>query len=199
VAESTIIPVPPGKIAAVVTYLEMTARPDLPPAAPPGPEFTLRHVRSPEVAWYRALFRAIGEDWLWFSRMDLSDDQLLAVLRDPRIEIHALYHNEREVGLVELVRRSPPDIELAFFGLVPDMIGRGLGRYLMDRAIDLAWCHGPRRFWVHTCTLDHPGALSFYCRSGFRPYRQQVEIEDDPRLTGVLRPDAAPQWPIVRG
>ncbi len=199
-AIDTIIPVPPGKLAAVVTHLEMTARPaELPPMEPPGPGFSLPRVANPGAAWYRALFRAIGEDWLWFSRLKLSDDELLAIVRDPRVEIHVLHHGECEVGMVELDRRREPDIELAFFGLVPDMIGRGLGRYLMSRTIDLAWSHNPRRFWVHTCTLDYPGALAFYRRSGFRPYRQEVEIEDDPRLSGVLRRDAAPQWPIIGG
>lgn len=198
-AGATIIPVPPGKVAAVVTYLEMTARPDLPPAPPPEPGLALRRVPSPEAAWYRALYRSIGEDWLWFSRLKLGDDELLAILRDPGVEVHVLDRGGREIGLVELDRRAFPDIELAFFGLVPDMIGRGLGRYLMDRAIDLAWSHAPRRFWVHTCTLDHPGALAFYRRSGFRPYRQEIEIDDDPRVTGLLRADAAPWWPVIGG
>ena len=198
-AGPTIVPVPPGKVAAVVTYLEMTARPDLPPVAPPVPELALRRVASPEAAWYRALFRAIGEDWLWFSRLKLADDELLAILRDPGVEVNVLDHGGREVGVIELDRRAFPDIELAFFGLVPDMIGRGLGRYLMARAIDIAWSHRPHRFWVHTCTLDHPGALAFYRRSGFRPYRQAIEIDDDPRATGLLRPDAAPWWPALGG
>lgn len=198
-AEPTVIPVPPGQLATVVTYLEMTASPDLPPVAPPAPGLALRRVDEPSAACYRALYRAVGEDWLWYSRLTLADDELLAIVRDPRVEVHVLCNGGREIGLLELDRRDEPDIELAFFGLVPDAIGRGLGRYLMNRALEIAWSYGPRRFWVHTCTLDHPGALAFYQRSGFRPYRQEVEIEDDPRLSGVLRRDAAPHWPIVGG
>ena len=194
-----VIPVPPGKMACVVTYLEMTERPAAGPAEAPPTGLSLRRVAEPAADWYRALFRAIGEDWLWVSRLRLSDEELLAIVRDPRVEVFALDRDGREIGLLELDRRREPDIELAFFGLVPGAIGRGAGRYLMDRAIDLAWSHGPRRFWVHTCTLDHPAALTFYVRSGFRPYKQVLEIEDDPRVTGLLPSHAAPQHPIFRG
>ena len=201
-ADPTVILVPPGQLAAVVTHLEMTAPPPPRPAPEPPPGVALRRVAEPTADWYRALFRAVGEDWLWFSRLGRTDDELLAVIRDPRVELHVLREGGgREIGLLELDRRSPPDVELAFFGLVPDAIGKGLGRFLMDRAVELAWGGGPppRRFWVHTCSLDHPGALDFYRRSGFVPYRQEVEIEDDPRLTGALPRTAAPRHPIIGG
>lgn len=67
----------------------------------------------------------------------------------------------------------------------------------MNRAIDIAWSHPIRRFWVHTCTMDHPGALAFYIRSGFVPFKRQIEIADDPRLTGTLSASAAPEVPII--
>jgi hypothetical protein len=67
----------------------------------------------------------------------------------------------------------------------------------MSRAIERAWAHPIERLWVHTCTLDHPGALAFYVRSGFRPYRRQVEVADDPRLSGALPRNAAPHVPII--
>ena len=67
--------VPAGKIAAIVTHLEMTERPPL-AAAPSGP-WTLRHVERPDLAWYRDLYRRVGEEWLWFSRIRASDDKLV--------------------------------------------------------------------------------------------------------------------------
>jgi GNAT superfamily N-acetyltransferase len=87
--------------------------------------------------------------------------------------------------------------ELAFFGLTPGLVGKGAGRLLMQHAIERAWARPIDRFWVHTCTLDHPAALAFYVRSGFRAFKRQVEIADDPRLDGTLPPDAAPHAPVI--
>ena len=77
------------------------------------------------------------------------------------------------------------------------LIGSGAGRWLMNRALELAWSRPVSRFWVHTCTLDHPSAVAFYERSGFRAFRQQIEIADDPRLDGTAPRGAARHVPII--
>jgi GNAT superfamily N-acetyltransferase len=187
--------VPPGKIAAVVTSLEMTARP---PARPqPQAGWTLRQVARPDLAWYRDLFRRVGGDWLWFSRLRMSDAALAAIVHDPQVEVLALQADGADEGLLELDFRVAGACELAFFGLTRRMLGRGAGRFLMNHAIARAWSQPIARFWVHTCTLDHQAAPAFYQRSGFRPFRRQIEIADDPRLIGVLPRDAAPHIPLI--
>lgn len=189
---------PAGKIAAVVTYLEMTAWPASTPR--PWPDmFDLRRVERADLAWYRALFRRIGEDWLWFSRLSMSDATLAAILHDPSTEVYILSHDGNDIGLLELDFRKPPECELAFLGLTADAIGTGAGGALMDAAIDRVWTRSPAitRFLVHTCTLDHPGALAFYQRAGFKPYVRSIEIADDPRLDGRLPRTAAAWLPIV--
>ena len=102
-----------------------------------------------------------------------------------------------ELGIVELDFRQRPDCELSFFGLVPDLTGKGLGRWMMAQAIAMAWRPDITRFWVHTCTLDHPSAPGFYRASGFVPFKREIETFDDPRLTGQMSPDAAPHIPIL--
>ena len=189
---------PPGKIASLVTYLEMTA-PPAPRSAPDRPELSLRRVERPDLAWYRDLFRRIGTDWLWFGRLVMPDDEVRAILGHSEVEVYALARDGRDEGLLELDWREPPDIELAYFGVTPELTGQGAGRWLMDRALELAWRHRPRRFWVHTCTLDHPGALAFYVRSGFRPYRRAVEVADDPRLLGLAPRESARWLPLIEG
>jgi len=156
-----------------------------------------RRVLRPEPGWYRELYGRIGRDWLWSSRLAMPDGELAAILEDPAVEAWVPARDGRDEGLLELDRRAPAKVELAFFGLTPALVGGGAGRWLMDRAIELAWQPGVRRFWVHTCSLDHPGALGFYVRSGFTPYAQAVEVADDPRLTGVLPRDAAPAVPLI--
>ncbi len=189
--------VPPGKLATVVTHLEMTERPDLRPVPAPA-DLTLARSHAPDTGWYRDLFRRVGGlDWLWFSRLVLDDAALAAILIDPDVEVYALSRDEQAQGLLELDFRTPGECELAFFGVSPDLIGSGAGRFMMNEAIMRVWSRPIRRFHVHTCTLDSPAALPFYRRSGFVPIRQQVEIADDPRLCGQLPGHAAPQVPII--
>lgn len=191
-------PLPRGKIAAVVTLLEMTAPPA--PMAERGTDgLTLEPARAPDVNWYRALFRRVGEEWLWFSRLALSDAALNAILEDPDVLVLVLKKDGTEVGFIELDARVPGEIELAFVGLVPDMVGSGAGRFMMNRALALAWARRPRRVHVHTCTHDRQGAVGFYLKAGFRPYASAVEVVDDPRLAGLLAREAAPHVPIVGG
>jgi len=187
---------PAGKIANVATCLEMFERPARRPD-PPGVAWTLNRIADPETAWYRALFRRVGEPYLWASRLTLSDEQLMTIIRDPGIEIYAIHSNGSDEGLLELDFRTPRECELIFFGLTDALVGKGAGRWAMNRAIDIAWSHPIQRFWVHTCTLDHPAALDFYIRSGFRPFKRQIEIMDDPRQNGTLSPSAAPHIPLL--
>ena len=187
--------VSPGKIAAVVTHLEMLERPALPPD-PPG-EWTLRRAEAPGLDWYRDLYRRVGENWLWLSRLRMSDADLATIIHAPRVEVYALQHDGRDEGLLELDFREPGECELVFFGVTARLIGSGAGRFLMNRALERAWSQPISRFWVHTCSFDHPKALAFYQRAGFRPFRRQVEVSDDPRLDGTLSRDAAGHVPMI--
>lgn len=190
--------IPPGKVASVVTHLEMrTPAPLRPVPAPDGAG--LRRVEAPDPGWYRDLFTRVGgHDWLWFSRLRLDEGELAAILRDPRVEVCALWRGDRAEGLLELDFREDGKCELAFLGVTSELIGTGAGRYLMNEAITRAWARPISLFFVHTCTLDHPGALSFYRRSGFTPVRQQVEIADDPRLADGFPETAGPHVPVFR-
>lgn len=188
--------VPPGELAAVVTSLEMREL----PRPRPLPEAPLRLQRWPAPApdRYRALFRRVGSPWLWCSRLVLDDAGLLAVVRDPAVQVHAAVDARGvEVGLVELDFRVAGDCEIAFFGLVPELTGRGLGRWLMARALALAWAPGIGRVWLHSCTLDSPHALGFYRAQGFTPFARHVERFADPRLLGLLPRGAAPHVPLL--
>jgi len=187
--------VPGGKIAAVVTSLEMLAPPPLRPEAD-GIGWTLTHLSDPAAEDYLRLYRAVGQDWLWFTRLVSPRDQLLAAIRDPRVEVHR-FEAGGEVGILELDFRQDGECELAYFGVSSGLVGGGAARWMMNRAVRRAWSRPIRRFWVHTCTLDHPGAPAFYMRSGFQPFRRQVEIADDPRLAGLAPLGSAPHVPVI--
>jgi len=189
--------VPTAKIATIVTSLEMLAPPAADaPCAPAPAHIRLIRMERPSLEWYRALYRRIGEDWLWFSRLRMPDAALADIIHHPAVEISVLQVDGQDAGILELDYRETGQCEIAFFGVAADRIGQGLGKFLMRQAIHAAWTHPIQRLWVHTCTLDHPSALAFYRRSGFRPYLQQVEITDDPRLTGDVPRTAARHVPI---
>ncbi len=188
---------PKGKIASIVTYLEMTAPPGE-RTLPDRCDLSLEKVNLPDLDWYRGIYRAIGEQWLWFSRLRITDNALRDILESQLTEVYVLRSKGKDIGLFELDLTNFPDIEVAFFGTVPDQYGAGAGRWMMTHGLRLAWAKSPKRVWLHTCNLDHPAALPFYVRTGFEPYKFAVDVDNDPRLTGVLDPSAAPHVPLLR-
>jgi len=188
---------PDGKVAFVVTFLEMTA----PPAGPLAEErsdVSLERWGSPDLADYKRLFREIGEDWLWFGRLLLDDDDLQARLTAPGHEVFTPVMDGRVMGLLEIDYQDAENPELAYFGLIPSAVGTGLGRWLMQQAAAMVWARAQtKRFWVHTCTGDSPQALGFYRSCGFKPYKRAIEVADDPRATGLLGKDKGPHVPFL--
>ena len=188
-------PVKDGELAAVVTYLEMHGRPSLDVPASP---LRLRRIKQPDVEAYRTLFRLVGAPWLWFSRLIMDDSELASIIEDEKVELFCVEDGEKsEVGMVELDFRKVGECELSFIGLVPELSGKGHGRWLLGRALECAWRGEVRRVHVHTCSLDHPAALSAYRSAVFIPYRRGVERFPDPRLLGILPRDCAPQIPLL--
>jgi ribosomal protein S18 acetylase RimI-like enzyme len=182
---------PPGfrLIPARTTYLEMLRDevPDL-PAPPPG--WTVSRWHRPPLQEYRALFSAVGGEWGWAGRLLLGDEELRATLDDPATEIYRLRRGPRVAGFSELCRRPDGQVEIVYFGLSPEFIGRGLGGFLLRWTIHRAWQargRGPRsanvatrRVWLHTCDHDHPSALAIYRRAGFHVYDERVEMSAYP-------------------
>lgn len=188
-------PVAEGELAAVVTFLEMTERPEVTVPATP---LSLDAIDRPSADSYRRLFRLVGSPWLWFSRLEMVDSELESILRDPAVEIFAVIDEHgTSAGMLELDFREAGQCEIAFIGLIPELSGQGHGRWLLSEAVRRAWRDGVHRVHVHTCSLDHPAALPAYRRAGFIPCKRAVERFPDPRLTGLLPPEAAPQIPLV--
>ncbi|HEV3176615.1 MAG TPA: GNAT family N-acetyltransferase [Stellaceae bacterium] len=176
----------PAKLADTVTYLEMTAKPARPPVPVPAAKLALMRTERCTVSFYRYLYNIVGEPWLWYERRLWSDARVAELLARPDVEIYVLYAWGVPAGYFELVRAARGDTELAYFGLVPEFIGRGFGAWFLNAAIETAWLGASGRVWVHTCTFDHPRALGLYQRSGFKVYERRAVTFDDPRVTGVF-------------
>jgi GNAT superfamily N-acetyltransferase len=189
-------PIARGTLATIVTSLEMLG----PPKPSPLPSAPLRLVRwelaTPDK--YRTLYQRVGAPWLWFSRLEMDDDALIGIIHNPHVKLWAVVDAQGiEIGMLELDFRTSRACEIAFLGLIPELAGKGFGRWMMGHALAAAWIPGIERVWLHTCTFDHPSALGFYRRSGFSPYAAAIEQFSDPRLSGLLPREAAPQIPLL--
>ena len=122
----------------------------------------------PTISFYRYLYDTVGADWNWFMRRRLSDEELAAIIHDDRDEVFVLHVRGVPAGYVELDRRVEGEVEIAYFGLIPEYVGRGFGKYLLAWGLARAWSYRPRRVWLHTCTLDHPGRLASISAQGSR-------------------------------
>lgn len=174
-------------IELTVYYLEMLS-PCRGAAPAPREGLSVVRAKTPTVGFYRFLYHGVGEAYNWHSRASRPDAELAALIQNPLNEVHVLYADGTPAGFAELDRRVPGDIELIQFGLLPQYIGQGLGKWFLQWTIDQAWSYEPRRFWLHTCTLDHPAALSNYLGRGFTLFKQEVKQEYLPD-----RPAAAEQ------
>ena len=183
------MPKPAETLCSVVTYLEMVAKPTAPNLPLPAPKIVLVRAEQPTLSFYRYLFNTIGEDCLWFSRRFMDDDALTNIIQHELVEVYVLYVGGVPGGLGELDRRTEGQIELSFFGLIPEFVGRGLGKYFLRWLVDQAWTYEPERLWLHTCDLDHPNALSVYQKVGFTPYKRETESFKNPQTEGHF-----PKW-----
>ena len=182
-----------GWVESNVTHLEMRAPPDRRPVElKPGVE--VRRAHAPTISFYRYLYNTVGGDWTWTGRRLMDDDALAAEIRDPNVEVNVLWVQGVPAGLMEIDRRAMPEIQLLYFGLIPDFVGKGYGRQALDWAVDRAWLLRSTRFWVHTCDLDHPNALSVYKKAGFAAYDHGTHCDpvlydmSMPRRRGVAIP-----------
>ncbi|NUM79515.1 GNAT family N-acetyltransferase [bacterium] len=171
-----------NSIRVVTTYLEMFERPKI--VFEPKPGTSIIRAEKPTVSFYRYLYNTVGASWLWVDRRKMKDVELRMIIQDPKVEVHVLYVHGTPAGYAELDLRRPDEIELGYFGLIPDFVGQGLGKYLLMWAVDAAWKKNPQRFWVHTCSLDHPTALPLYQKCGFKIYKTEEHTMTDPRTEG---------------
>jgi GNAT superfamily N-acetyltransferase len=163
-----------------------------------------QRAHAPTASFYRYLYETVGEPWLWFERRLLDGDALAAVVGNEKIGVFVLYYGGVPAGFSEIDARleasKPKDATLlAYFGLIPEFIGCGLGRFFLSATIETAWETFPaERLIVRTCTLDHPAALPLYQKCGFAPTGQQTTRIPDPRKAGLLPADAGPGRILTR-
>lgn len=157
------------------TYMEMLTPADLRPSTADRARLAVRRLSAAEFELGRRLYRDVGADYLWIDRLVWSDEAWQDWYRRPGIELWIGESAGVPVGYFELDARDDGNTELAYFGLLPAAIGRGLGGLLLTAAIEKAWATGAKRVWVHTSSRDHAGALPNYLARGFRVYKSETK------------------------
>jgi len=156
-----------------VTFLEMKTRPSPPGPPQPRGKIAILRAEKPSVHFYRYLYDTVGKDYLWVDRKKLSDAELAKILEAPTLELYVLYAEGAPAGFAELDFAEQDVAHLAYYGLMPDAIGRGLGPYFLYQACSICWSRPIKNLLVNTCTLDHPRALPMYQRGGVVPYARE--------------------------
>ncbi|PYQ20368.1 MAG: N-acetyltransferase [Acidobacteria bacterium] len=163
-----------SKVAVTRTYLEMTRPEELVAARLDDPTVQVERALHCPASFFRYLYVEVGRRYQWEDRLPWTDEQLRARLDHPGVSLWVLRVKGSPAGYFELERHQDGSVEVAYFGLLPEFIGRGLGKHLLTIAVETAWSLDARRVWLHTCTLDDPAALPNYRARGFRPYRDEV-------------------------
>lgn len=178
------------KKTVTTTSLEMTVRAELRPAAGER-QHTLMRAELPSPALNRFLYTAVGARYAWYSRLSWDYARWMQYLSGP-VETWVAYVQGTPAGYFELEHQAQGSTEIAFFGLLPGFVGRGMGGQLLTDTIARAWDAGATRVWVHTCDLDHPQALRNYQARGFRVFKVETDVQELP--DGELE-----AWPGANG
>lgn len=174
------------RVEVLRTYLELSGPDALRPAPCPDPQARVERVAGCPPSFFRYLYSEVGRRYHWYDRDEWTDEEQAARLADPNVSLHLLSVAGAPAGYFELEREADGSVQVAYFGLLPGFLGRGLGKYLLTRAAQEAFALGASRVWLHTCTLDDPAALPNYLSRGFRKTREEAY------LTVIPRPAAGP-------
>jgi GNAT superfamily N-acetyltransferase len=166
------------KIQVTRTYLEMRQPSDLNAAKLIDPVIKIEHQQNCSVDLFRLLYVEVGKNYHWMDRLPWTDEDIRDYLAQPEISLWLMTYDNEKAGYFELRKCEDGSTELAYFGLLPQFIGRGLGRHLLSCAVEQAWADGANRVWLHTCTLDDPAAMPNYLKRGFQPFKtEQYQIQ----------------------
>ena len=155
------------------TYLEMAHASELRPARLDDPRIRVERQENCSVSLFRQLYLEVGHNYHWIDRLPWSDDQIVEYLNQKEISLWVMTYEAEQAGYFELRKCEDGSVELAYFGLFPKFIGRGLGKHLLTCAVEQAWADGANRVWLHTCTLDDKAAMPNYLSRGFRPFKSE--------------------------
>ena len=157
-----------------ITYLQMLSTAELRPRVSPDPRFVIREAFVKQWEVNRFLYSFVGGSWEWTDKLRWTDEEWQRYVGSDGLRTFMAFYDGSIAGYYELRRDEAEGVEIVYFGLAPDFIGRGFGGALLTDAIERAWAWEARRVWVHTCTRDHPAALENYQARGMVIYDRRT-------------------------
>ncbi len=161
------------------TYLEIKNRDAFRPKNLDNPQLSVQQAGIPSPALNHFFFVNVGRPFLWYSRLTWTYQAWQKHLKQANVSTWIGCQKGTPIGYAELEKQGP-DVEIAFFGLLPQFIGRGLGGWFLSEVIRAGWSPGAGRIWLHTCTSDHQAALQNYLARGFSIYKKTEILETIP-------------------
>lgn len=166
-------------IGEITYYLEMTS-PDALQIKPQPDNFEVKEVLTKEHEFNRKLYQLVGHQWQWSDRLFWSDDAWQEYVESDKLRTWAAYFKGQIAGYYELQKQKQGNVEIIYFGLTTDLIGKGLGGYMLSHATQSAWQRrDTKRVWLHTCNFDHENALNNYLARGFSLYKTEKNESAD--------------------
>jgi GNAT superfamily N-acetyltransferase len=162
------------RVEVTRTYLQMTGRGEFVPARSDDPRARIDRATGCTTSFFRYLYIEVGRFYHWIDRLEWTDEEIRKHLAQPALSLYVMYYDGVPAGYFELQQHEDGSTEIAYFGLMPEYIGKGLGKHLLSEAISRAWETGANRVWLHTCTLDDAAATPNYIKRGFKPYKQET-------------------------
>jgi GNAT superfamily N-acetyltransferase len=179
------------EIEVTRTYLQLNNREEFIAAFISDVRAEIVRVQNCPASFYRYLYSEVGCLYHWTDRLSWTNEQIIAHLGQNNLSLFVLYYEGAPAGYFELLKNEDGSTEIAYFGLMQEFLGKGLGKHLLSTAIEQAWADGANRIWLHTCTLDDPAAMPNYLKRGFKPFDEEkyfTTISPDEKLRLNIKP-----------
>jgi GNAT superfamily N-acetyltransferase len=164
------------EIEVTRTYLQLNHADEFNAAFLTDAGAQIARLQNCPASFYRYLYSEVGRLYHWIDRLCWTDEEIRAHLAQNSLSLFVLYYEGAPAGYFELSKDEDGSTELAYFGLMQEFLGKGLGKHLLSAAIEQAWQDGASRVWLHTCTLDDPAALPNYMKRGFKPFNEETYV-----------------------
>ncbi|MEW6126257.1 MAG: GNAT family N-acetyltransferase [Acidobacteriota bacterium] len=161
------------EIEVTRTYLQINDPGEFTPTYVEDARLRIEEVKNCPASFHRFLYREVGRFYHWTDRLAWTDEETRAYLAQASLSLYVMYYAGAPAGYFELNKETDGATEIAYFGLLPEFIGKGLGKHLLSVAIQKAWMQGASRVWLHTCTLDDAAALPNYLKRGFKAFKEE--------------------------
>ena len=155
-------------------YLEILSLKNLNEVSSPNKDLIIEKINPPDIEINKFFYKNVGKKHRWVDRLEWDNLKWISYLENEKVDTYVLKSNDNLVGYFEAIKNEQNNsTEIAYFGIIEEFIGKGIGAYLLSEAIKICFQKKSKRIWVHTCTLDHKNALNNYLSRGMKIFKKE--------------------------